>query len=481
MAKILISYYWPYKLLNGLSPTMCFYDGLRIGCQQRGHDVMEINHANFRYPIDSTLTKDAVMVGSKLEYKNNYIKIKIAEFKPDLIVAFNHTITETMYHITDCPVLVLDGDSPISNFWYNKHLMFKNLDRIKFGYNIFNHLEIYKNVFGVNEVNCFYIKLATSCVAQDLPIKRDIVFLGSIHGRSYNSKLISYINKISLNPYMKEKFIKVIKHAVVTADLSEIINNSEFPGLDFEMLFFYIAEIRRVHTLNILMNDFNFECFGWTGLSPNDPLYLHFNNDPVYKVIHNQNVYNTSKIAMSITQAQSNPNLEGYSWRVCDIMATNACLVTSLSSSIKQHFGKWVNIPMFSNAYEAYGICKKLTMNESWRKDIVKSSQLAIKEGKFTFYDRVSEIEEIFNLTPHLGKEDEFYEFYEFLCDKQVKHYDITNDSDLNEDIPFSINKRCKETIRSFMLKIYYLNLATLLKKLKLDQIIKRLIYAFGL
>ena len=37
-------------------------------------------------------------------------------------------------------------------------------------------------------------------------------------------------------------------------------------------------------------------------------------------------------------------------------------------------------------------------MEENLRKDIVAGSQLAIKEGKFTFNDRVIEIEKIFNL-----------------------------------------------------------------------------------
>jgi hypothetical protein len=79
-------------------------------------------------------------------------------------------------------------------------------------------------------------------------------------------------------------------------------------------------------------------------------------------------------------------------------MRTNACLVSVNCNAIKEDFGKWVNIPMFSNRHEAYDICKKLLNDEPWRKSIVTGSQLAIKEGGFTFFDRIKEMEEIFNL-----------------------------------------------------------------------------------
>jgi hypothetical protein len=88
-------------------------------------------------------------------------------------------------------------------------------------------------------------------------------------------------------------------------------------------------------------------------------------------------------------------------------MATNSCLVSTFCPALDQDFGKWVKIPQFSNRHEAYDLCKKLLAEENLRKDTVEASQLAIKEGKFTFAERAKEIAEIFNLKP-VQKEPHF-------------------------------------------------------------------------
>jgi hypothetical protein len=333
---------------------MCYYDGLRIGLQKRGHNVIEINHANF-YSKDLDGSSDSVYIGSIMNYNNDYLKQKIVEFKPDLIIAFNHCLTKEMYDITTCPIFIIEGDSPISNFWFNKDIMLKNLDRIEFSYNVHFHLDFYKKIFKVDKNKCHYLKLATSCFAKETDFKRDICFVGSIHGHCCNYSLEKYIHQSKSNFDMRQKLVGIVKKALKT-DMYHVMNDlsEHFPELSFDSLFFYISEIKRKNTLDLLMNDFNFEMFGWTGLAYYDPLYLYFNQDQVYSVEHNSTVYNTSKISLNITQPQSNSNIEGYSWRVCDIMATNSCLVSSYSQSIKNDFGKWVDIPMFNNAYECY-------------------------------------------------------------------------------------------------------------------------------
>ena len=92
-------------------------------------------------------------------------------------------------------------------------------------------------------------------------------------------------------------------------------------------------------------------------------------------------------------------------------MATNACIISTECPALDQDFGKWVKIPQFSNKHEAYDLSKKLLLENNLRKDIVAGSQLAIKEGNFTFYHRVKEIEEVFNLKPNEKKQELKY-FY---------------------------------------------------------------------
>ncbi len=437
MSNIILSYNWPYKTKNNISPTMCYYDGLRIAFQNSGHNIMEINNANFFHGNWSG-SNDPVYIGSIMDYESDIINQKVKTFNPDLIIAFNHCITKKMYEITNCPIFIIEGDSPLSNFWFNKDLMLKNLDRVIFSYNAHFHLDFYKKIFKISQAKCHHLKLATSCYKKDVAFKRDICFVGSIHGHCYDNELKNYIQQSKNNDIIKNKLIKIVKEALKN-DLYYIKEDLEkdFPKLSFETLFFYIAEIRRKNTLDLLMNDFDLEIFGWTGLDYYDPLYLYFNSDPVYSSEHNSNIYNSSKISISITQPQSNSSIEGYSWRVCDTMATNACFLGSYSKSIELDFGKWVDLPMFNNAYECYSLCKKLLAEENLRKDIVAGSQLAIKEGKFTFYDRVKEIEQIFNLKKSDAKSKISYEFLinNNTANKEINNKKVASGSSYDLDI----------------------------------------------
>ena len=67
MSNVIISYNWPYKTKNGISPTMCFYDGLRIALEESNHDVLEINTANFCTNVEI----DEISKNSILEINNN--------------------------------------------------------------------------------------------------------------------------------------------------------------------------------------------------------------------------------------------------------------------------------------------------------------------------------------------------------------------------------------------------------------------------
>ena len=146
----------------------------------------------------------------------------------------------------------------------------------------------------------------------------------------------------------------------------------------------------------------------------------------------NKDIYDRSKLSINLHFAHNSidPNLSSYSWRVPDIMASNSCLVSTYCPALDQDFSKWVKIPQFSNKFEAYDVCRKLLSDESWRKDIVENSKIAIKEGGFTFDDRVREIEQIFNLK----KYEDFPKInYEFLLDLTPK--------EIQEEVPLSIKK----------------------------------------
>lgn len=135
------------------------------------------------------------------------------------------------------------------------------------------------------------------------------------------------------------------------------------------------------------------------------------------------NIYNSSKISINLSTANANKgNKSSFSWRVCDVMATNSCLVSNISSGLDRHFDKWVKIPQFSTKQEAYDLVQKLLENENFRKDIVAESQLAIKEGGFTFSHRVQELESLFNLKSNENNNEyEFFVHPKFKIDSNIK------------------------------------------------------------
>ena len=426
MAKILITYYWPYKLPQGYSPTMCFYDGLRIAFEKNNHDVLEINLANFaNYPKIDNITNNSI-----LEINNDYLYEKINLYKPDLIISFNHCLTKKIYSITTCPIFIWDGDSPSSPWWYNTDLINSEIDRLFFAYTSIKNFNFFKKLWQIKDEKLFYTKLATSLEPEQLNFDKDICFIGST-AKSISLSITKYLIKIESSKIEKLEFIKIIKIAIRDGIFNPLIKDFLIGAeIKFEEFYWYISQFKRNGLLELLSEDFNLEIFGWTNLDQADKLYIYFDKTPVFSVKNNQEIYNSSKIALNINQPQVCNEESKYSWRVCDIMATNSCLVSSFCPALEEDFSKWVKIPQFSNKFEAYNICRKLLSDESWRKDVVENSKIAIKEGGFTFDDRVREIEQIFNLK----KYEDFRKInYEFLLDLTPK--------EIQEEVPLSIKK----------------------------------------
>ena len=102
-----------------------------------------------------------------------------------------------------------------------------------------------------------------------------------------------------------------------------------------------------------------------------------FINRKVYSIQHNQDIYNRSKIGINVSHLQAT---SGFPWRVMDIMASNACLVTDKHEDFKRLFGK-IPIPTYDSASEAYMVCKELLKDEARRREIVMQCQEVINNN----------------------------------------------------------------------------------------------------
>lgn len=112
----------------------------------------------------------------------------------------------------------------------------------------------------------------------------------------------------------------------------------------------------------------NFRC-----ISNYYSLFRKCHLESVYSIEASQNIYNESKISLSLPHAQVNT---GFSWRVCDIMASNSMLMSNPSEDLIRLFDG--TVPTFDSARELKDKCQYFLKNEAERTDIVKACQKLI-------------------------------------------------------------------------------------------------------
>ena len=107
-------------------------------------------------------------------------------------------------------------------------------------------------------------------------------------------------------------------------------------------------------------------------------LVCAFDKTPMYSLQHNQDVYNSSKVNLSI----SHPQCRGYAhpWRIYDIMASGGVLISSFSRALADRTKGYVDIPMYNSPYEVRDLCKKLLKDRKLRQEIISASNEFIEK-----------------------------------------------------------------------------------------------------
>ena len=420
MSRVLILFFAP--VFQKSIPNI--YHQFAKSFQNHGHDVLLVN--NF------------IHNKSNGHFEDGLVK-KIIDFTPDLIISYNHVMNQEIYENTQCPLVVIEADTVEA--FPNLDLLKKFQSRIYLGIVNTNRYNIIKeNLPFISKDKIMIIKNSTilepKSVNQDINISCIATLIGI--GSSNLSKAI--IQNLYEDDYINN-FKKIFHKALNNWNdvKKEDLNLLQCSYVEF---FHFMSFYTRLYTLdniaslglNVYGHFFNLESI----LNLND-LFFSLKNDKVLSIFDNQNIYNRSKLSINVHFIHNiiDKKYSGYSWRVPDIMATNSCLVSTFCPALDQDFGKWVKIPQFSNRHEAYDLCKKLLAEENLRKDIVAGSQLAIKEGKFTFYDRVEEIEQIFNLKKSDAKSEISYEFLinNVMQNKEINNKQSASDPNCNLDV----------------------------------------------
>ncbi len=412
MARILVSYYKIQEV--PLNKINCMWDGLFQELKNNGNDVFVINTAYFNsYAVNEVKNKKI----------NSLILKKVKDFDPELIITFNHKIPQCILdNFKDVPTVIWDGDE--LPYFSGLDYMKENISRYKI-FSIVKEWEKNYLEFGFDRSQVHMMPIATPIKALDIPQTINISFLGAYHHSSGK-----------LNPILRSNTYQDIFPKVI----DEYLNGSSY---DYENLFkkhfkdsydklglsevdlFPLFNFRLITLVNLLdlglqINGDRFDII--TGVLPQ--LRAVYNSENIWTFKENEKYFNSSKISINPIHPQAKGS--GFSWRVFDIMASNACLVCEQSSDLKELTQNYVDIPMYKTPWEARELCKELLVDDKARKEIVLASQRFIDETS-RWVHRFKEMENILNIklvnldsqgSIYCLKDDEYFSSKDYLKSK---------------------------------------------------------------
>jgi hypothetical protein len=325
---------------------------------------------------------------------------QISEFNPDFVITFNYATYNKLLDCVSCPIIIWDAD--LYPLWNQVDFIKKNVDRFTFF--CFSHFGIKyaSDFFNISKNKIFYVANATSLSSSHSKKDINISFIGTYFGsngaiseyiknHSGSKSLLKIMKLIRNNPFISQK---QILNTIKSKKCDELL---EFTKINEKLYSGFFSSENRINTLNSIC-DLGLNLYGdegWLSIVDILPsLSACFIKEKVYSAKGNEDLYNRSKICININHSQS---IHGMPWRICDIMATSGCLLSSYSPFIDEIFKKYVKIPVYNNHFEARELCIKLLKDDIWRKDVVEGSNLAI-ETEHRWHHRFKQIEEILGI-----------------------------------------------------------------------------------
>lgn len=388
MSKVLLSFSGN-KLNNSADFNIFpFYEGVINALKRNGNDVqyMIVNEFVSSYTSRSNVLSDC-LDQSKLD---DYIKNQ----NFDLIIAFNNALYDGYVQTSDIPFIVW-GVDPIS-VYADKEKLLSNKGRYIWAGNCDDD---YKNIYDhFNPDKVEILRFATDIRAMETEQDYSISFCGSL----WKGCEKDLLNK-GMSGKQLEKIISLLR-ADTNISVKELNEKLSHNLLDETQIFWLLNGIATTDRISVLSElvDLGLHCFGlselWYELADtNLPLACAYDAKLIYNLQSTQDLLNRSKIGFNMSHIHANQ--DGFSFRIIDTMASNACLVTDYKTGYEKLFGKYVKLPTFEygNPQSARKICEYLLNHEDERADIVKACQKAI-DAEYRFEHRFKQIEEIANV-----------------------------------------------------------------------------------
>lgn len=341
-------------------------------------------------------------------FLSNYLSEKfivkqLIKLNPDIIIAFNNECMNEKV-IKKTSALIFLSASDVITFWKNIDLITKYPDRYYILHNsedTYNEaIERFKNL--PKEKNIMFghtTDLKKRNIEQDI----EISFVGSMGDWCKASS--QYFLRNEKNPKININDIK----EQYTTDVKKLIENPlyEIPKEPFswnsaisykEAVIFNATANKRFKILQAL-EEFKLKIFSIPSSILNVALYdinllEAFDFTQSVTLYDNENTYNRSKVSLNLPHGIVS---YGFSWRVPEIMASNACLLTDYRPNLERMMKPYIKFPMYTSPMEAKELAKKMIKDEIYRKELVLASQKMIEEN-CRFEPKIRRLSELCNI-----------------------------------------------------------------------------------
>lgn len=389
MSKIFVSMYNFSYHKNDPYILPPFYEAFVNGLKDAGNDV-------FCFFEKSAKLFDEPIPEEVLE--------KVKAFDPDLFIFFNNTFWDITEYF-DCPIIVYDVDTV--NFFRNKDKIKQSIDRYHFLTFQDEAPALIQDVCGADARQIRKVPLFTGVKANPkMEQTTNISFVGwnwMWVGCDFVTEFVQKEISAEELAMARDVFYSFVKYPFKTA--REIYEEKEYEVQnkliidDLERNTSLISGVLRARYLTAIA-DLGLDLRGMSWVDQSTKYYpelcLCYNKTQVFSLLENQLLYNRSKIGFNTNHIQAQ---SGFSWRVCDIMASNACLVSEYKPGLAKTF-PGIPLPTFTSPAEAREQCQKILKEDNLRKDIVAASHEMINKNN-RFKNVQDEIEDFLNITIH--------------------------------------------------------------------------------
>lgn len=357
-----------------------FVEGLIRALTRVGNNVLNIRVNDFSYAGVSVVSKPA-------------LRKKIKEFNPDLILTLNNTLPyPTLLDDINCPVACLAADSYA--FFSNKEIIKKHAERYYFLNFSADTLDTLKDWFphiDTSSKRNILFGHASDMYAEEIEQDIDVSFVGSMG--NWNKEFVSFFQRIGQDVRLsasqcnsvKSKFFEHVDEFDIDPFLQlsrDELKHFPLNHFPFEVSMIHLLTCQKRFDVLSALTDLGLRVYGYPHaysdvLLYNQKLFKCFDYEPSVTLSHNTKTYNRSKVSLNLPHAHAK---EGFSWRVCDILASNATLLSCPQPDLLRLMKGYIELPTYESPAEARELVIKLLKDPNWRKELSLGSQEMIND-----------------------------------------------------------------------------------------------------